>query len=458
VPHRQVEFKGIDRIEPDSSAHSHAHAMNLLLCAAKYYQALIANALAERWPDRAARQVQSLRLRRLVRHAFDHVPFYREHFLKSGVRPEDIRTAKDLWRISPISKEEVIAAGDAILDRRESRNYLVSASTTGTSGRPLRLYARRDELASLSGYMWSPILAAGVRPWHRIVTVASGHFRYAPPPYRCDHLRWEQSMEEWLGAFHKVRPHALIGQTEGIFLMARELLKRASRARTSVRFLFTFGWTLTDEIREVIRDGFGCDPIDFYGAMELIWAGVQCRERQGHHVAHHRLIAQVARPGDAGRPAESGQLGELIFTDLAHYTMPFIRYRIQDVGAVENQPCVCGRAGPRITHLLGRKMDILVSTGGKPVRYGALGLVGMQRRGVLADYQIIQEAPDRVRLVWVAGPVWAAQSMAEIERRIRQALGPVAIETESVSEIRTDPNLKRRRYIRRFPISDEIFL
>ena len=41
-------------------------------------------------------QLQSQRLRALVRHVYDNVPFYRRKMDKRGVKPQDIRTAEDI--------------------------------------------------------------------------------------------------------------------------------------------------------------------------------------------------------------------------------------------------------------------------------------------------------------------------------------------------------------------------
>ncbi|HJZ71540.1 MAG TPA: hypothetical protein VKE51_07340, partial [Vicinamibacterales bacterium] len=43
--------------------------------------------------------LQELRLRRLIRHAYHHVPYYREVFDRMRIRPEQIATLSDLQRL-----------------------------------------------------------------------------------------------------------------------------------------------------------------------------------------------------------------------------------------------------------------------------------------------------------------------------------------------------------------------
>jgi hypothetical protein len=57
----------------------------------------------------ALRAFQDDRLRRLVRHAYDHVPHYRERFDREGLSPSEIRGVADLHRIPITSRRELQA-------------------------------------------------------------------------------------------------------------------------------------------------------------------------------------------------------------------------------------------------------------------------------------------------------------------------------------------------------------
>jgi phenylacetate-CoA ligase len=293
----------------------------------------------------------------------------------------------------------------------------------------------------------------GLRPTDRIVTVGSQHFRWAPPPcFRCTHLFRQDTPEIWVRTILRHRPHLIIGQLERIVVIAHELLRLGRTVRA--RDVFVFGWTLTDDTRAAIGEAFGCDPVDAYGATETVWVGMECRERNGIHVPHHRLIVQAARPGNPFQPVGEGEVGELVLADVAPRTMPFLRYRIGDLGAVVHDPCRCGRAGPRIVNLLGRIMDLLVATDGRPVPFGSLRLYRRQRFEILADFQVVQETPDRVRLLWVQGPQWTPEAMEEARADIRRAMGPVQIVDERLDSIRLDGKAKHRRTMRFFDLPE----
>ena len=50
-------------------------------------------------------ELQNKKLRALLRHAYDNVPYYRKVFNDHGIYPDDIKTRQDLPRIPILTKE-----------------------------------------------------------------------------------------------------------------------------------------------------------------------------------------------------------------------------------------------------------------------------------------------------------------------------------------------------------------
>lgn len=91
----------------------------------------------ERLPRPRLRVLQNRKLRRLVRHAYRHVPFHRERFRAAGIRPEDIRTVKDLPKIPVMDKHDIRGADPAsLLDERikDKRSLLPVTSRVAGNG------------------------------------------------------------------------------------------------------------------------------------------------------------------------------------------------------------------------------------------------------------------------------------------------------------------------------------
>jgi phenylacetate-coenzyme A ligase PaaK-like adenylate-forming protein len=56
-------------------------------------------------------QVQTAKLRRSIRYAYENVPYYRERFGAAGITPADIRSLADLRHVPQTTKGDLIAAG-----------------------------------------------------------------------------------------------------------------------------------------------------------------------------------------------------------------------------------------------------------------------------------------------------------------------------------------------------------
>src|SRR6185295_16153202 len=81
---------------------------------------------------------QEQRLRELVAHAYDNVPYYRRLFDDAGIRPRDIQRLGDLEKI-PITTKATLQAlgGSDMLAHGIPASGLVARRTNGSTGIPL---------------------------------------------------------------------------------------------------------------------------------------------------------------------------------------------------------------------------------------------------------------------------------------------------------------------------------
>jgi len=70
-----------------------------------YYQAGLA--VARQSSTEKIIAVQNQKLRRLVRYCFDNVKYYRELFETEGIKPEQVQSPADLWKIPFLTKEQL---------------------------------------------------------------------------------------------------------------------------------------------------------------------------------------------------------------------------------------------------------------------------------------------------------------------------------------------------------------
>lgn len=106
------------------------------------FQELLAN--SDRWSREELIAYQNERLRVVVKHAYDSVPYYRARFDERRLKPEDIRTQGDLGKLPLLTKEEIRANYEALKSTAFPAKQMRSGHTSGTTGTPLTVAYDRD--------------------------------------------------------------------------------------------------------------------------------------------------------------------------------------------------------------------------------------------------------------------------------------------------------------------------
>lgn len=392
------------------------------------------------------------RLRALIRHAYEHVPLYRSLWRQAGLDPGAIRCRRDLPRLPMIDKEGVVAAGDDARDMRTPTRGLVEMRTSGTSGRAIHVLRTVSEMRvtrrAILRHMWR----IGMRPWRPTLTLASGWLasrrgKIIEAIAKTRHLDASTTLDEQVAALDEYKPAALVGQTGGIYLLARELLRRGRTFPLSQ--VAPTGATLMSGMRRTIREAFGVEPCDLYGAIELGPIAWQC-DRGGYHIDADRVIVEIV--DDRGQPVANGESGQVVVTSLHSWTTPFIRYRLLDIATRGSGLCGCGCRFPLLGGVQGRINDFLPTPLGDLVSpHFFFHLFDDSVRNPVKEWRIIQE--DIERLVYEYVPEDVGFDPAALDRgmrRVRERFGNgCVVESRAVASLPMTPAGKRRCIVSR---------
>jgi phenylacetate-CoA ligase len=130
----------------------------------------------------------------------------------------------------------------------------------------------------------------------------------------------------------------------------------------------------------------------------------------------------------------------VVGTYLHNFAMPFIRYQQGDSAALDEAPCACGRTFRGLRGLQGRQLDQFILPSGRVLTsgwlldasYSFLLDVGAD----IAEFRLIQEAVDRVRIEVVPGRDYtAAMSDAVRARFLELVAEPIGVQVAVVPEI-----------------------
>jgi phenylacetate-CoA ligase len=445
---RPVErYRGLRRLRLDAFfATMPLHKWKITRNAERYYDLL--NVSQWYTPDQI-RGLQEARLRQLVRHAYLHVPYYAEKMAELQLTPEDIRTLDDLGKLPLLSKAALRENlyFDLFADNHRKPDMLKIA-TSGSTGEPLVLYADRRQLemrwastfrsAEWTGWRFGDRQA---RLWHQTLGMTRSQVfreymdawfmrRLFIPAYEMN----EENLSELIDRLRRFRPVLIDGYAEIFNFLAHYAHKHGVKG-IEPKAIMTSAQIMPPQVRAVIEREFSTKVFDKYGSREFSGIAYECDRHQGHHVMAESYIVEILKDG---RPARTGELGEVVITDLNNFAVPLLRYRIGDlaVAIAPDEVCACGRGLPRIGQIEGRSQALVFCANGTWLPGTFFAHFFKDYDFAVRQYQVVQREQEAIELKIVPESGFSAVVREQILEQLRRYMGEeMRIDVSIVDEI-----------------------
>ncbi|HET6284344.1 MAG TPA: hypothetical protein VFH73_25530, partial [Polyangia bacterium] len=359
--------------------------------------------------------LQAADLRRLLRHAFANVPFYRQRFEAAGIGPDDVRLPDDLRKL-PITTRDQAREGLEQRTATAGATVDIRKSTSGTLGKPLVFgYDLPSEYwrqaMKLRGYGWAGYYP-GQRSLHYWGAGAPSTSRLKRTKISADRLikrehyldcgtRGPAELEHVVAAISRIRPAIILCYSQAGADLARYINEHQRRRWATIPVLCGAERLLPAD-RVAIEQAFGPAVFETYGSREVMLIATECAAHQGLHVSMENLVVEVVVRGENGagpRRADPGEIGEVVVTDLHNLAMPFIRYATGDLAvAAAEGVCPCGRALSRLTNVEGRVTETLLDGEGRRVNGLVFNVVIAHLAHAIRQFQVSQHKDRSVTL------------------------------------------------------------
>lgn len=391
-------------------------------------------------------------LAKLVSHAHDRVPFYRDAWRRSGVRPDDVRGPEDLPALPLVDRRQVQEAGPRrFVDDRLRPEDLVGYRTSGSSGAPLTIRRTLSERKLLQLFRIRALRRLGATAADVVVRVGlpgeasvltRALHRLGVGGYRYLELDARREPAELAARMAELAPDVVTGYPGALARVADEL-GEGRRGRLRPRFVLLGGESVTAPARRHVAAGFGAPVREWYGCYEGNLLAWECRSTGLLHVCDDSVVVEVV--GEDGSPVAPGERGEVVITPLHLRAMPFVRYRLGDVVTRGPGACPCGAPFGTIREIHGRVLDYFRLPGGRLVHPYDVTNENVKSRPWILQYQIVQEAPTAFRLRVVPAGAPGTSAVASVRRDVAAALGGGAsVRVELVDDIPREPSGKYR--------------
>lgn len=352
------------------------------------------------WSDNEIKKFQNNRLKIVINHSYEYVPYYKNLFNKLNLKPNNFQDIEDLSKLPILTKQMIKSEGiENFTSILLPKSKMLLSSSSGSTGAPLFYYRNKDA--------YSVNLAANLRGWTWMGFNLGDRFMVLSQNSRKDKLKKIQdkmsnnlflatnplidsNFEFILKEIERYKPKYIRCYPDPLLFLARYKQSHPQYKYTP-KCITTTGNTLHLDTRKEIEETFGCKIFDSYSC-EGNSNVFECETHECYHSSAEYGISEFL--DDNNKPIKDG-IARLISTDLWNLAHPFIRYETGDIVEVSNEICSCGRVLPRINRILGRDNDVLtLDNGRKFIVHNFTGFFSVDHKEINRSvdlFQIVQK-------------------------------------------------------------------
>jgi phenylacetate-CoA ligase len=393
--------------------------------------------------------LQLEKLKNMVNHCYYHVEYYREKFDQVGLKPENIKTLDDIRKIPFLTKNQITEnLYFGIISDNHIKKDMLKIVTSGSTGTPFTCFADRYQLemrwaATLRSMEWTGYVFGDrcARLWHQTIGMSLSQIikeyidsflsrRIFIPAYTIS----SNKIDAYMNKLCKQKPVLIDGYAESFNFLA-QYLATGKRIDLSPKAILSSAQILPEPSRRIISKIFGAKVYDKYGSREFSGIAYESGEEDVHLVVAENYIVEIIKNN---LPAQPGELGEIVVTDLNNKCLPFLRYKIGDL-AIALDPkrmSKCGRGLPLIGRIEGRIQAIIIGANNNFLPGTFFAHFFKEYMHCILQYQIIQNVLGEVDLKIIKGSRFTVEQFNSIIEKLRVHLGDsMKINVDFVNDI-----------------------
>ena len=387
-------------------------------------------------------QLQMQKLKKLVRHAYATVPYYKKLFDKNKIKPSDINTLEDFKKIPLIDKSTVLLNLEKL---KSSKRYkLIKHFSGGSTGNKSLVYKDKRYHELSYGALMRDLHTVGIEPGMKSAWIWGDTLKNQPFIKKFLHeLSFklnrrimfnvfkftDADLKDWLeNKFNKFKPDYIYGYAGVIYDIAK-FVKDNKIKLVPIKKIITTSERL--EQRKFIESVFKCPVIDQYGCSEVITIAIEDKNQVMHSSDDFVLV-------------EVNSHNEVLLTPLESYGMPLLRYKVGDVGLINK----ARKSHPKYPFkefniIIGRIYEFLINQNNEKISGGLIKQQVEDEDLSIREWQLVQKSIDKVELNIVCDEFTNQKSIERLKQIVQDILNCSNIKVNKLKRFPIEPNGKR---------------
>ena len=393
------------------------------------------------WDEQTKKNHQMNKLKNLLHHCYNNVPYYRDIFIKNGWIPEDFQTLDDFKKFPVLTKKDIIENRDKLISENMKSVKSYPITTSGSSGDKLQFFVDDLCLKKEAAFNMRAYLEQGAKMYD---TPSVWLRRYVPKDSESPLWYYDYELKRlYMSAYHlnsntiksyvdKINSgnyQTICTYPSSAYILAC-LCEENNLSLNKVEKIHVTSEKMLNQWYDKVVDVFGIKPCGHYGQMEKVSFMYQNESSKDYLQNLEYGVDEFVDNGDGTH--------SLIATGFINYYMPFLRYKTEDTFVIENG---------KVKEINGRSSDILVSADGS--RLPGVNFYSWidKKMPSIKMFQIIQKSEKDITFKYVQNSDQLEDIHSEILIGLKSRLGDMNYDIIKVSEIERDPRTQKIRSI-----------
>ena len=373
------------------------------------------------------KKYQEEKLKKLLLHAYQNVPYYHKLLVKVGVIDRSGQVQLQNFSKIPYLTKEIIRKEDKNLYSKDHQSRKSYENTSGGStGEPVRFLQDKNyddwnistklyfnqklgkDLGDPEIKLWGSdrdIILGNLTAKDRLI-----NYLYNRKFFNCYDFSSDKILD-LIKLNNSFKPTAYWSYMEAAFELAKYVSKNKVFFR-SPKFLISTIGPLNEEVRKTIKNGLKTKVLNQYGSREVGWIAAQKNEKTEMSVFYWKDLVEL-------NGTTKVEEKELLITTLDNYSMPLIRYQIGDVAIAGKESVSFSGINSilKIKAIVGRTLGFFVKKDGSLFHTHHL-VQQLFFQDWIKKFQVIQEKYDLIKIRVVQNKKPQKSELSKIEKNI----------------------------------------
>lgn len=376
-----------------------------------------------KWTQEEINDYTNKKFLSILNYAYSNIPFYKNKYDEYGVDLSLIKDISDIKMLPILSK---IDMRDLSTHCGNSKVY-TTIHTSGSTGTPFVFHVD-DEALNFYYALWKRYkMQHGITNRSRKITFGGKMIvpisQTKPPFWRMNYYSNQlyfstqhlsaDNMDHIINKMISYDPEEIFTYPSALNLIANY---RDRINIPSLKLITVTCENLLPGQRELFEKVFGCEVYQTYGLAEPVTFFTECTNKKLHHnfeFGHFEILDENGN---------DSKHGEIIVTGFYNRIMPFIRYRTNDIGSLDNEElCQCGNDSKILKSVDGRIDDYILTADNKKV--GRMSHIFKGDDLDVVESQFVQNSKDQLDIYIVKGSNYTDRDESVIRSNLVERLG-----------------------------------